>query len=98
VKLRRTDKGRHRRIEFTDGLEALSLEDYSHPKASHRRQRRDFSLGQGARASRPEKPRSAPVRVLDLDEVARRADTTRRNIERLNAAAGAPPPGKEVVQ
>jgi hypothetical protein len=33
---------------------------------------------------------SAPVRVLNLDEVAKRADTTRRNIERLNAAGEGP--------
>jgi predicted DNA-binding transcriptional regulator AlpA len=33
---------------------------------------------------------SAPVRVLNLDEVARRCGTTRRNIERLNAAGEGP--------
>jgi predicted DNA-binding transcriptional regulator AlpA len=33
---------------------------------------------------------SAPVRVLNLDEVAKRADTTRRNIERLIAAGTGP--------
>ena len=37
-----------------------------------------------------EKQGSAPVRVLNLDEVARRADTTRRNIERLVAAGTGP--------
>jgi hypothetical protein len=33
---------------------------------------------------------AARVRVLNLDEVARRADTTRRNIKRLNATGKGP--------
>jgi predicted DNA-binding transcriptional regulator AlpA len=37
-----------------------------------------------------ENERSAAVRVMSLDEVAQRADTTRRNIERLNAAGQGP--------
>ena len=32
----------------------------------------------------------APARISDLDEVAQRAGTTRRNIERLNAAGKGP--------
>jgi predicted DNA-binding transcriptional regulator AlpA len=42
----------------------------------------------GLEDKEPERP--SPVRVLTLDQVAERSGTTRRNIERLNAAGKGP--------